>query len=158
MVLDSNVISLYLSQRSRRGASSSSRPMSSSARPAASVPAPRPAPPPPAPMQQQSSGGGMLSGIGSTIVQGMAFGTGSAIAHRAVGAAASALTGGSSGGTEVAPATAQAQQQPSGSCAYDQQMFFDCLKATQGDQQACAPMLQALQACQRNETGGTSFY
>jgi hypothetical protein len=28
-------------------------------------------------------GGGMLSGIGSTIAQGMAFGTGSAIAHRA---------------------------------------------------------------------------
>ena len=36
----------------------------------------------PAPMQQPSSGGGMLSGIGSTIAQGMAFGTGSAIAHR----------------------------------------------------------------------------
>jgi hypothetical protein len=29
-------------------------------------------------------GGGMMSGIGSTIVQGMAFGTGSAIAHRCV--------------------------------------------------------------------------
>lgn len=31
-----------------------------------------------------ASGGGMMSGIGSTIVQGMAFGTGSAIAHRYV--------------------------------------------------------------------------
>jgi coiled-coil-helix-coiled-coil-helix domain-containing protein 10 len=135
--------------------------MSSSARPAASVPAPRPAPPPPAPMQQQSSGGGMLSGIGSTIVQGMAFGTGSAIAHRAVGAAANALTGGSSGsGAEVAsaPTAVAQQQQPVGNCAYDQQIFFDCLKATQGDQQACSPMLQALQACQRNETSNTTFY
>lgn len=46
-------------------------------------PAPRAQAPPPAPMQQQQQGGGMLSGIGSTIVQGMAFGTGSAIAHRA---------------------------------------------------------------------------
>ncbi|KAF8733874.1 hypothetical protein HU200_014726 [Digitaria exilis] len=40
--------------------------------------------PPPAPAQ--SSGGSMLGGIGSTIAQGMAFGTGSAMAHRAVDA------------------------------------------------------------------------
>ncbi|KAL8541770.1 hypothetical protein ACS0TY_002868 [Phlomoides rotata] len=56
-------------------------------------PAPRPAarsPPPqkvnhaPPPAVQSSSGGSMLGGIGSTIAQGMAFGTGSAVAHRAV--------------------------------------------------------------------------
>merc|ERR1719384_3113475 len=35
----------------------------------------------------------MLSGIGSTIAQGMAFGTGSAIAHRAVGAVANSFGG-----------------------------------------------------------------
>lgn len=35
----------------------------------------------------------MLSGIGSTIAQGMAFGTGSAIAHRAVGAVAGGFGG-----------------------------------------------------------------
>merc|ERR1712238_514957 len=39
---------------------------------------------------------GMLSGIGSTIAQGMAFGTGSAMAHQAVGAAVGAVTGGGS--------------------------------------------------------------
>ncbi|KAH7521132.1 hypothetical protein FEM48_Zijuj07G0000700 [Ziziphus jujuba var. spinosa] len=38
---------------------------------------------PPAPAQG-GSGGSMLGGIGSTIAQGMAFGTGSAMAHRAV--------------------------------------------------------------------------
>merc|ERR1739845_84337 len=42
---------------------------------------------------QQS--GGILSGIGSTIAQGMAFGTGSAIAHRAVGAVANSFSGSS---------------------------------------------------------------
>ncbi|KAF8681833.1 hypothetical protein HU200_045275 [Digitaria exilis] len=58
-------------------------------------PAPRAAPvrnppqparqaPPPAPAQ--TSGGSILGGIGSTIAQGMAFGTGSAMAHRAVDA------------------------------------------------------------------------
>ncbi|KVI10877.1 CHCH-like protein [Cynara cardunculus var. scolymus] len=46
-----------------------------SARAPARAPAPSRAPPP-APVQ--SSGGSMLGGIGSTIAQGMAFGTGSA--------------------------------------------------------------------------------
>ncbi|KAJ8768999.1 hypothetical protein K2173_023994 [Erythroxylum novogranatense] len=64
---------------------------SSGGRPAAR-PAPRRSPPPqpvyhaPPPAPAQSGGGGMLSGIGSTIAQGMAFGTGSGIAHRAVDA------------------------------------------------------------------------
>ncbi|KAF5942388.1 hypothetical protein HYC85_020030 [Camellia sinensis] len=39
--------------------------------------------PPPAPVQG-GSGGSMLGGLGATIAQGMAFGTGSAVAHRAV--------------------------------------------------------------------------
>ncbi|KAL5683473.1 hypothetical protein ACJX0J_009858, partial [Zea mays] len=58
-------------------------------------PAPRAAPvrnppqparqaPPPAPVRD--GGGSMFGGIGSTIAQGMAFGTGSAMAHRAVDA------------------------------------------------------------------------
>ncbi|XP_042758039.2 uncharacterized protein LOC122197916, partial [Lactuca sativa] len=49
--------------------------------------APPPAPvnqsPPPAPVQS-SGGGSIFGGIGSTIAQGMAFGTGSVVAHRAV--------------------------------------------------------------------------
>jgi type IV secretory pathway TrbL component len=46
-------------------------------------------------MMQQApqSGGGMLSGLGSTIAQGFAFGTGSAVAHRAVGAVADSFSG-----------------------------------------------------------------
>ncbi|KAH9696988.1 CHCH domain-containing protein [Citrus sinensis] len=57
----------------------------SAPRPAARSPPPKPVhhAPPPAPAQ---SGGSMLGGIGSTIAQGMAFGTGSAVAHRAVDA------------------------------------------------------------------------
>lgn len=42
-----------------------------------------------------SSGGGMMSGIGGMVAQGMAFGAGSAIAHNAIGA----LFGGSSSST-----------------------------------------------------------
>mmetsp|Transcript_22294 Transcript_22294/g.62173 ORF Transcript_22294/g.62173 Transcript_22294/m.62173 type:complete len:116 (+) Transcript_22294:148-495(+) len=107
---------------------------------------------------QQSSGGGMLSGIGSTIAQGMAFGTGSAIAHRAVGAAAGALTGGgeepaSQQPMEVTGGQPQAQQQQiQGACAQDKQMFFDCLQHNRGDQQACSFLYDTLQTCQREQS------
>jgi hypothetical protein len=59
---------------------------------AASSPAPAQHQQPHAPQQpmqqqqQQSGGGGMLSGLMGTVVSGMAFGTGSAVAHRAVDA------------------------------------------------------------------------
>lgn len=72
------------------------------------APPPRQAPtasrPMQAPMQQQQqtqSRGGMFSGIGSTIMTGMAFGAGSEVAHQAV----RGVMGGSSHGQE-------AQQQP----------------------------------------------
>ena len=100
----------------------------------------------------------MLSGIGSTIAQGMAFGTGSAIAHRAVGAAAGALSGGSEGDVQVQqveqqPMQVQGQQeQLQGACAQDKQMFFECLKVNQGDQQSCSFLYQTLKECQTNET------
>ncbi|CAN0490081.1 unnamed protein product, partial [Scytosiphon promiscuus] len=70
-----------------------------SAPPARAAPAKPPAP------QQQSAGGGMLSGMASTMAQGFAFGTGSSIAHRAVGA----VMGG--GGSSSAPAGEQEQSQ-----------------------------------------------
>lgn len=101
----------------------------------------------------------MLSGIGSTIAQGMAFGTGSAIAHRAVGAVANSF-GGDSAPAEQAPqlvqqyeaAQYQLADQLSGPCAQDKQMFFDCLKVNRGDQQACSFLYEQLQTCQRTET------
>ncbi|KAL7467047.1 hypothetical protein ACHAXS_009830 [Conticribra weissflogii] len=159
--------------RSRRGGSSSGGGLFGSRKKEAPKPAPRAAPSPapaaapqqpPAPMQshppaQQS--GGMLSGIGSTIAQGMAFGTGSAIAHRAVGAVANSF-GGSDGGTpaemqQQQPALAaqqmdQQQQMLQGACAQDKQMFFDCLKVNRGDQEACSFLYEQLQTCQRQET------
>lgn len=98
----------------------------------------------------------MLSGLGSTIAQGMAFGTGSAIAHRAVGAVAGSMSG---GGEEAAPMEMQQQQpdmmqqqqQLQGACAQDKQMFFECLQVNRGDQQSCSFLYDTLQTCQRNE-------
>jgi hypothetical protein len=100
-------------------------------------------------------GGGMLSGIGSTIAQGMAFGTGSAIAHRAVGAVAGSFGGGGSSSEAAAPVQQQQQQQQpmqGGMCAMDKQMFFDCLQQNKGDQESCRFLYDQLQQCQQNQT------
>jgi len=136
--------------RSRRAParSSASRTLS---RPVSTMPARRPVAPPPA---QKS--GGMLSGIGSTIAQGMAFGTGSAIAHQAVGAVTNSMSG---GGSSPSVAAAEVPQPMvldmnantlQGACAQDKQMYFDCLKTNQGDQQSCSFLYETLQACQRD--------
>ena len=157
-------------QRSRRGGGGGGG-LFGSRKPAPAAPARRPAPAPraapPAPMQQQApapSGGGMMSGLASTVAQGMAFGTGSAIAHQAVGAAASALTGGGGAPAAEAPQAEAPAYQPTldqqtaassqlqGPCASDKELFFDCLKVNRGDQEACSFLQQQLQACQRNET------
>ena len=86
----------------------------------------------------------------------MAFGTGSAIAHRAVGAVANSF-GGSDEPQQVQQVEAQQpmqaqQDQLTGPCAQDKQMFFDCLKVNRGDQQACSFLYDQLQSCQRSET------
>lgn len=96
----------------------------------------------------------MLSGIGSTIAQGMAFGTGSAIAHRAVGAVAGSIGG---DGSEQAPEYAQGaiepqqQQMIQGACAQDKTMFYECLQHNKGDQQACHFLYEQLQQCQQSQ-------
>jgi coiled-coil-helix-coiled-coil-helix domain-containing protein 10 len=113
----------------------------------------------------QPQGGGMLSGIGSTIVQGMAFGTGSAIAHRAVGAVAGSFGGGSDAApaplAAAAPEYAQgAMSQPQSSadsCSMDKQMFYECLNQNKGDQQACNFLYEQLKTCQSGQSQ-TTFY
>jgi len=123
-----------------------------------SVPARPRASAPPAPVQQ-SKGGGIMSGIGSTIAQGMAFGTGSAIAHRAVGAVAGSMSGGDD--SEVIPEESgsvdqfQSMQMPNQICATDKQMFFECLQTNKGDQEACRFLYDMLKDCQRNSASSS---
>lgn len=111
------------------------------------------------PATQGGGGGGMLSGIGSTIAQGMAFGTGSAVAHRAVGAAAGAMSGGDGqqGDYQMDSLDQQqlaepAQQVVQGACANDKQMFYECLQVNKGDQEACAFLYEQLKQCQQSES------
>ncbi|CAK4390258.1 unnamed protein product [Aphanomyces euteiches] len=101
---------------------------------AAPAPAPVQAAPAPAPVQQQS--GGMMSGLIGTVAQGMAFGTGSAIAHRAVGAVANSFGGSSDNAhQEAAPAAAAPVQ--ADVCSNDHKAFLDCLNANQNNVASC---------------------
>ncbi|KAK1930940.1 Uncharacterized protein P3T76_013529 [Phytophthora citrophthora] len=144
------------------GRSRSSRP---AARPAPRrAPAPaqprRPAPAPartqaaPAPAHQSSSsGGGMMSGLMGTVAQGMAFGTGSAIAHRAVGAVAGSLSGGSDAPQqpEAVPVSQdyQAAQPPQqDQCGPDQKAFLECLNSNSNDISSCQFYLDQFKQCQ----------
>ncbi len=99
----------------------------------------------------------MLGGLASTIAQGMAFGTGSAVAHRAVD-------------SMMGPRTVQheyAQQEGSGSaaavassgsvdsCANQSKAFQDCLNANGSDIAKCQFYVDMLNECRR---GSSAFW
>ncbi|KAF3649246.1 hypothetical protein BC332_13147 [Capsicum chinense] len=119
--------------------------------------APRPAPapvhqaPPPAPMQS-SGGGSMLGGIGSTIAQGMAFGTGSAVAHRAVDAVMGPRT--IQHETIVAEAVAAPVPTTSGAgydaCSVHTKAFQDCINSSGSDIGKCQFYMDMVSECRRN--------
>ncbi|THU53952.1 hypothetical protein C4D60_Mb10t19820 [Musa balbisiana] len=86
-------------------------------RPVRNPPQPARSAPPPAPVQ----GGSALGGIGATIADGIAFGTGSAIAHRAVDSV-------------LGPRTIQHEMVPSSPSSYcssvEAVLWFRCLQYT----------------------------
>lgn len=93
-----------------------------------------------------------LIGLGSTMAQGFAFGTGSALAREAVG---SIFGGGSSSSSAPAaapaPATAAPAPTPSytaGPCEVDQKAFQSCLQQNPNNASVCDHYFTALQACQ----------
>ncbi|KQK13749.1 uncharacterized protein C6C3.02c [Brachypodium distachyon] len=129
-------------------------------------PAPRAAPvrnppqpvrqaPPPAPTQ--SGGGGILSGIGSTIAQGMAFGTGSAVAHRAVDAVMGPRTIQHENVVSEAVATPapMGNTAGSGSCDNPSKAFQDCINHYGSDISKCQFYLDMLNECRRGGAGST---
>ncbi|XP_066386485.1 uncharacterized protein [Miscanthus floridulus] len=126
-------------------------------------PAPRAAPvrnppqparqaPPPAPVRD--GGGSILGGIGSTIAQGMAFGTGSAMAHRAVDAVMGPRT--IQHETVVSEAAAAAPAAPAmntDACGIHSKAFQDCLNNYGSEISKCQFYLDMLNECRR---GGVS--
>jgi len=98
-------------------------------------------------MAAPAAGGGMMSGLGGMVMQGMAMGTGSAIAHRAV----DSMMGpkGESAPAEAAPAAAAPQSGSMGSCANENDMFSQCVKNSNGDTSACQQYLDMLTNCKK---------
>ncbi|KAG8364163.1 hypothetical protein BUALT_Bualt19G0098500 [Buddleja alternifolia] len=125
-------------------------------------PAPRPNPPPqrvnnappPAPVQS-SSGGSILGGIGSTIAQGMAFGTGSAVAHRAVDSVMGPRTiQHEAVVSEAAAASGPAAAAMGGpdACGMHTKAFQDCLNTSGSDISKCQFYMDMLADCRRNSS------
>ncbi|KAL8541771.1 hypothetical protein ACS0TY_002868 [Phlomoides rotata] len=95
----------------------------------------------------------MLGGIGSTIAQGMAFGTGSAVAHRAVDSVMGPRTiQHETVGSEAAAAPASAAPSMGGSdaCGMHFKAFQDCLNSSGNDIGKCQFYMDMLSDCRRN--------
>ncbi|TMW65656.1 hypothetical protein Poli38472_008298 [Pythium oligandrum] len=119
-------------------------------------PAPAPAPakvaaPAPAPAPAQSNGGGMMGGLLGTVAEGMAWGTGTAVARHAVNAAVDSFSGDSKSApaaqAPVAAAPTPAAQAPG--CYNDQKAFLDCLNTSKNDISACQFYLDSLNQCKQ---------
>mmetsp|Transcript_37451 Transcript_37451/g.58525 ORF Transcript_37451/g.58525 Transcript_37451/m.58525 type:complete len:177 (+) Transcript_37451:30-560(+) len=144
-------------------------PQATQARPGAAPPAPAPAgapgpapaapwggaapqAPPPAmapaaaPPAAAGGGGGVLSGIAGTVVQGMAFGTGSAVANRAVDAVMGPRTVEHVHSNQPA-APQQAAAPAGGACGNEMKMFQDCVTNSGGDVSACQAYMDMLNTC-----------
>ncbi|CAI0448585.1 unnamed protein product [Linum tenue] len=122
-------------------------------------PAPQPANRATPPAVAQSSGGGsLLGGIGSTIAQGMAFGTGSAVAHRAV----DAVMGPRTIQHETVVAEAAGIPAPTASnmsvdgCGIHSKAFQDCLNSSGSEISKCQFYMDMLAECRRNSGSGLS--
>jgi hypothetical protein len=84
-----------------------------------------------------------------TIMEGMAFGTGSAIAHRVVGAVAGSVMGGGAAAApapEAAPASAASVGRGQ-DCSSFQREFAACLQQNRSDLSMCQSYSDNLQQC-----------
>ncbi|XP_031391180.1 hemiasterlin resistant protein 1-like [Punica granatum] len=109
---------------------------------------------PPAPMQS-GGGGSILGGIGSTIAQGMAFGTGSAVAHRAVDAVMGPRTIQhetvvSEVAASPAPAPTSSSIGGADACSVHSKAFQDCLNNFGNDISKCQFYMDMLSECRKN--------
>ncbi|KAI3448222.1 hypothetical protein Pfo_004887 [Paulownia fortunei] len=95
----------------------------------------------------------MLGSIGSTIAQGMAFGTGSAVAHRAVDAVMGPRTiqhETAVSEAAVSPAPSATSMGGSDACGVHSKAFQDCLNGYGNDISKCQFYMDMLAECRRN--------
>ncbi|XP_022132139.1 uncharacterized protein C6C3.02c-like [Momordica charantia] len=141
--------------RRSSGGRSASRPAPRA--PLRNPPQPVSSAPPPAPVQG-GGGGSMLGGLGATIAQGMAFGTGSAVAHRAVDAVMGPrVIQHESVDSSAAPSsvpTAASNVGGSEVCNGQSKALQDCLNHYGSDIGKCQFYMDMLQECRRSSGPG----
>lgn len=86
----------------------------------------------------------MLSGLGGMVAQGMALGTGSALAHRAVD---SVLGSRNPDPAQAQQAAQQVAEKPDEPCNRQAKNFADCMSESSGDLEACRFYFDNLQSC-----------
>ncbi|KAG7378022.1 hypothetical protein PHYPSEUDO_010680 [Phytophthora pseudosyringae] len=128
--------------RSRRSSAPARKPAPAKAAP---VPAKQPAAPAPAQASAPapSVGGGLLS----TVAEGFAFGTGSAIARHGVNAAIDSFSG--SKEEPIAQPVATAPVPVAAVCASDNKAFLECINRNSNDVASCQFYLDALSQCKQ---------
>jgi len=93
----------------------------------------------------------MGSGLMGTLVQGMAFGAGSEVAHQAV----RGIMGGNSHSSAAPEQTQQAQAAPQPSqvnkCQIENNNFVECLKFNNNQIANCQDQFNAVQQCQNTQ-------
>ncbi|KAF8404734.1 hypothetical protein HHK36_009623 [Tetracentron sinense] len=108
--------------------------------------------PPPAPVQGGS--GSMQGGLGAVIAEGMAFGTGSAIAHRAVDSVMGPRVIQHETVVSSPPAAAPTPNLSSlggsDACGVQSKAFQDCIQNYGSDISKCQFYLDMLSECRRN--------
>mmetsp|Transcript_11212 Transcript_11212/g.9595 ORF Transcript_11212/g.9595 Transcript_11212/m.9595 type:complete len:138 (-) Transcript_11212:208-621(-) len=104
-----------------------------------------------APPQQQSKGG-IFSGLGGVLAQGMAFGAGSEIAHQAI----RSVTGSGGGHQNTVDQSydnsqqqQQQQQQSMNKCEFENGNFINCLKANNDSISMCQSYFDMLKDCEK---------
>jgi hypothetical protein len=109
------------------------------------------------PTTQPQQSGGMMGGLGSTIMTGMAFGAGSEIAHQAV---RSVVGGGNSHNQPQQQehqdqqqnniTTSQPQQQQQNPCMEHNSRFVNCLQKEGNEISNCQSFFDELKFCEKN--------
>lgn len=133
--------------RSRRSSSPARKAPTTA--PAKKSQASAPAPTPAAPQQ-----GGMMSGLLGTVVEGMAWGTGTSIARHAVNAAIDSFSGDDKATQSVAAAPSP-QNSSNSACFNDHKALMDCLTVNKNDISACQMYLDSFNTCKQQGTQST---
>ncbi|KAH7463669.1 hypothetical protein PRIC1_006626 [Phytophthora ramorum] len=130
--------------RSRRSSAPARKPA-----PAKTAPVPAKQPAAPAPVQASAPAPSVGGGLMSTVAEGFAFGTGSAIARHGVNAVVDSFSGSKEEPVAQPVAAAPARSSTAAVCASDNKAFLECIDRNTNDVAACQFYLDALNQCKQ---------